>query len=287
MSWHSRLDSVFGAGASSRGVPIVATAFAGIALTLLSSSLNVARSPKLLKAPEPKNEGAYPPDLFEEGRHDLTTPYGNIRYYEVGPKDGKKILLVHGISTPSPAWKFIVPALTQAGYRVLCYDLPGRGYSDTPQVAQDTALFVSHLALLLSALPHWDKFTIVGMSMGGPIASAFASFYPDRVHAVVLLCPAGATPRRDLKLSSYLIRSSWFPHSLAKLFILGNFAPLPVPKSIDTLPGWQLKFHPGFAFALTSSIQSAPLYDGTAFLQNVVDTFGSKVEAVVSDTFYS
>lgn len=72
LTWNARLDNIFGTGASSRGLPIVATALAGIALTLISSSMSVARSPKLLKAPTPKKEGAYPFDLFEGRQWVLT-----------------------------------------------------------------------------------------------------------------------------------------------------------------------------------------------------------------------
>ena len=42
-------------------------------------------------------------------------------YYEFGPEDGEKVMLVHGITTPTPVWKAIAPQLAEAGYRVLTY----------------------------------------------------------------------------------------------------------------------------------------------------------------------
>lgn len=44
----------------------------------------------------------YPPDILP-GARDVTSPYGTVRVYEWGPEDGRKVLLVHGISTPCVA----------------------------------------------------------------------------------------------------------------------------------------------------------------------------------------
>src|SRR4051794_13703647 len=41
----------------------------------------------------------YPPDVLPGSRW-VESPYGAIRVYEWGPEDGRKVLLVHGISTP-------------------------------------------------------------------------------------------------------------------------------------------------------------------------------------------
>lgn len=42
----------------------------------------------------------YPPDALP-GARDVESPCGSLRVYEWGPTDGAKVLLVHGISTPS------------------------------------------------------------------------------------------------------------------------------------------------------------------------------------------
>lgn len=44
----------------------------------------------------------YPPDVLP-GARDVDSPYGSMRVYEWGPEDGRKVLLIHGISTPSIA----------------------------------------------------------------------------------------------------------------------------------------------------------------------------------------
>lgn len=56
--------------------------------------------PRLSKAEDA--EQAYPSDAYP-GSRDVTSPYGSLRVYEWGPEDGRKVLMVHGITNPSPA----------------------------------------------------------------------------------------------------------------------------------------------------------------------------------------
>ncbi|KAJ3197606.1 hypothetical protein HDU82_001419, partial [Entophlyctis luteolus] len=51
-------------------------------------------------------------------------------------------------------------------------------------------MYVEQLRALLDFLG-WDKPIVMGNSMGGGIAASFADAFPDRVDALVLLCPAG------------------------------------------------------------------------------------------------
>lgn len=62
----------------------------------------------------------YPPDLFP-GARDVDTPYGSIRVYEWGPESGKKVLLVHGISTPCMSLGSVAEKLVESGCRVMMF----------------------------------------------------------------------------------------------------------------------------------------------------------------------
>jgi hypothetical protein len=62
----------------------------------------------------------YPPDALE-GARDVATPFGSIRVYEWGPQEGKKVLLVHGISTPCIALGGLAEELVQGGCRVMLF----------------------------------------------------------------------------------------------------------------------------------------------------------------------
>jgi pimeloyl-ACP methyl ester carboxylesterase len=77
------------------------------------------------------------------------------------------------------------------GFRVLVYDLYGRGFSDRPKGAQDADFFNTQLEDLLEALKIEQDITLLGYSMGGAIATSFAALHPGRVHRLILIAPAG------------------------------------------------------------------------------------------------
>jgi hypothetical protein len=62
----------------------------------------------------------YPPDALP-GSRDVGSPYGTTRVYEWGPVNGAKILLVHGISTPSIALAGLAHQLVAKGFRVMLF----------------------------------------------------------------------------------------------------------------------------------------------------------------------
>jgi pimeloyl-ACP methyl ester carboxylesterase len=114
-----------------------------------------------------------------------------VTHYELaGPKDAPTVVLVHGFSVPYFIWDPTFDALTAAGFRVLRYDLYGRGLSDRPDVRYDPDLFDQQLEQLLGALNINERIDIVGLSMGGPIAANFAARHPASVRKVVLFDPA-------------------------------------------------------------------------------------------------
>lgn len=62
----------------------------------------------------------YAPDALD-GARDVATPFGSIRVYEWGPEDGRKVLLVHGISTPCIALVGLAEGLVAKGCRVMLF----------------------------------------------------------------------------------------------------------------------------------------------------------------------
>ena len=116
---------------------------------------------------------------------------GYVHYELSGPDDGPVVVLIHGISTPYFVWDDTQPALTKAGFKVLRYDLYGRGFSDRPNVTYDEQLFDRQLLELLSALKIRKPVDLVGSSMGGAIAVIFAARHPENVRKLVLISPAG------------------------------------------------------------------------------------------------
>jgi pimeloyl-ACP methyl ester carboxylesterase len=113
-------------------------------------------------------------------------------HYEIGgPESGRRVVLVHGFSVPYFIWDPTFEFLTNSGFRVLRYDLIGRGYSDKPRVRYDIDLFCKQLRELTDTLG-LEHFILMGLSLGGPISVTFTTRYPERVQKLVLIDPAGA-----------------------------------------------------------------------------------------------
>ncbi|MBN1537829.1 MAG: alpha/beta fold hydrolase [Anaerolineales bacterium] len=128
-------------------------------------------------------------------------PDGFVHYELVGPSDSPVVVLVHGFSVPYYIWDPTITALTNAGLRVLRYDLYGRGYSDRPASDYSLDLFNRQLRGLLEKLEITTSIAIAGVSMGGPIAAYFSIQNPGRVRRLCLIDPAGFGEAKSLKAS--------------------------------------------------------------------------------------
>ncbi|KAN0122434.1 alpha/beta-hydrolase [Hyaloscypha variabilis] len=173
-------------------------------ITLAKLALQSPPKPKLIPSPREtllptltKAEQdllSYPPDIFP-GARDVTSPYGTIRVYEWGPEEGRKVLLLHGISTPCLSLGQLAHALVKLGCRVLLLDLFGRGYSDSPaDLPLDSRLYSTEILIAItSSSVAWTPggFSVIGYSLGGGIAVDFTVGFPAMVKSLVLLAPAG------------------------------------------------------------------------------------------------
>lgn len=116
---------------------------------------------------------------------------GTTHFKWVGPTDGKIIVAVHGLSSPAFVWSTVANGLAKLGYRVLVYDLYGRGYSEVVDGAQNRQYFITQLKDLVEHENVKDGIVLMGYSMGGSIVTAFAAEHSKLVRQVVLLAPAG------------------------------------------------------------------------------------------------
>jgi pimeloyl-ACP methyl ester carboxylesterase len=102
----------------------------------------------------------------------------------------KSVVLVHGFSVPYFIFDPTINFLVKAGYQVLRYDLFGRGFSDRPYAKYNINLFANQLNELLDRLG-FKQVNLIGLSMGGAIASAFTVSFPERIRRLVLIDPVG------------------------------------------------------------------------------------------------
>ncbi|KAK0832012.1 hypothetical protein LTR03_015266, partial [Friedmanniomyces endolithicus] len=169
----------------------------------------------------------YPPDALP-GARDIETPYGSIRVYEWGPPAGRKVLFVHGISTPCIAFAGMAKLLVEReGCRVMLFDLFGRGYSDTPDPVafpQDVRLFTTQILLVLASselgwMGAGERFTLVGYSLGGGVGAAFTSYFPKLVGSLVLIAPSGLIRAKHISLVSKLLYGDLLPQWLVRYYV--------------------------------------------------------------------
>ncbi len=119
----------------------------------------------------------------------IALPSGVTHYQLAG--EGELVVLTHGYATPYYIYDKVFDRLVSSGYKVLRYDLLGRGLSERTDGDYTPAFFVRQLDELTRALFGEEAFYLFGTSMGGTITTAFCRLYQGRVKKLVLLAPAG------------------------------------------------------------------------------------------------
>ena len=107
----------------------------------------------------------------------------NIIYTDEG--QGLPLVFVHGFPLNRDTWRKQIEALLSS-YRVIAPDLRGLGESETGTGMPTMDLFADDLHELLQQL-HSDPVVLIGHSMGGYVALAFARQFPEFLRGLVLV----------------------------------------------------------------------------------------------------
>ncbi len=187
----------------------------------------------------------------------ISTPVGTTHYESTGPIDGEPVLLVHGFASPYYVWDSVAPVLAAAGYRVIRYDLMGRGYSDRPDVTYDAAFLSRQITELLEGLSITQPINVVGYSMGGAVTAEFANTNPKRIKRVALIAPFNTA--KDVGPLTWPIVGDW----LAKVLLapgmpgrqpLNFYKPEDFPDAADKFR--EQMTYKGFGRAIHSSFKT-------------------------------
>lgn len=118
-----------------------------------------------------------------------------VRYRDIGKGD-KTIVLLHGYMESLEVWDDFAKDLSK-DYRIICMDIPGHGISEVMGEVHTMDFLADTLAALLVKIEA-AKVNVVGHSMGGYIALAFAKKYEDMCESIVLFhsTPNSDTPDR-------------------------------------------------------------------------------------------
>lgn len=111
---------------------------------------------------------------------------GELAVFRYGAEGGRPVLAIHGVTSSHLAWQFLADVLIPRGYTIYAVDLRGRG--DSNQVGGPYGMAV-HAEDMVAVLDHLGikAADVVGHSMGGFVAVALTSLFPERVARLMLV----------------------------------------------------------------------------------------------------
>jgi pimeloyl-ACP methyl ester carboxylesterase len=169
------------------------------------------------------------PDLpFQVASPHRYATVNGVRLHYVEYGKGPLILLLHGFPECWYAWRYQLPALAQAGFRVVAPDLRGYNLSDKPRGvhAYRMECFIGDVKGLIQTLGE-DRAVVVGHDWGGVIAWQLAISEPQMVKKLIILnAPHPQRYLEALKTPGQLLRSwyvlffqlPWLPELMIRSF---------------------------------------------------------------------
>ena len=135
--------------------------------------------------------------LFSIMKHSLNYKNINIHYTEIGK--GKAIVLLHGFLENSSMWNEISAELSKK-YRVICIDLLGHGKTENLGYIHTMEMQAELVKAVLNHL-NLRKYILIGHSMGGYVALAFAKLFPKNVKGISLMNSTALPDTQDKKIN--------------------------------------------------------------------------------------
>jgi epoxide hydrolase 4 len=136
---------------------------------------------------------------------------GSLDMHVAEAGDGPLVVLLHGFPDFWYSWRRQIPALVDAGYRVLVPDL--RGYADTDAPRGVTAYRIEHLVAdvrgLISAAGQ-DRASLVGHDWGGIVAWAAAGAHPEGIERLAVCNGPHPKHFQGALFSSRQLLRSWY-----------------------------------------------------------------------------
>ena len=138
-----------------------------------------------------------------------------MAYIEVGPADGKAVILLHGLTDTARSWSVAMAALHAADPSLHIYALDQRGHGAS-SMPVGSACMASPKSCFAPALMAADvisfmnvkgiaKATIAGHSMGSIVAQVVALNRPERVEKIILVATTNSTKNNPV-VSEYVLK---------------------------------------------------------------------------------
>jgi len=135
-----------------------------------------------------------------------------LHVVQAGPQSGTPVVLLHGFPEFWYGWRLQIPALVEAGCRVIIPDQRGYNLSDKPEGVKTFSMdeLVKDVIGLIDALGY-EKVNLVGHDWGAAVAWVVANQHPERLHRLgILNVPHPEVMKRFLKRDLEQLRRSWY-----------------------------------------------------------------------------
>jgi pimeloyl-ACP methyl ester carboxylesterase len=129
-----------------------------------------------------------PPANFDQAFARRFAEANGVRLHYVigGPPAGDLVVLLHGWPQTWYTWRRVMPALAEAGYRVVAVDYRGAGESEKPLGGYDKATMAADIRALVHELGG-GRVNLVGRDIGVMVAYAYAAQWPNEVARLAML----------------------------------------------------------------------------------------------------
>jgi pimeloyl-ACP methyl ester carboxylesterase len=118
---------------------------------------------------------------------------------------GRPLMLVHGFTGSRDDWSPVIGPLVDAGRHTIAAD--NRGHGDSGRPGDEASYTFAQLAddcFAVADAIGWDRFTLLGHSLGGAVVQLMVTSRPERIDAVVLM----DTSHRGLAIPTDLLAGS-------------------------------------------------------------------------------
>jgi 3-oxoadipate enol-lactonase len=154
--------------------------------------------------------------------------------------DPARLLLVHGFTGAKEDFSDWLEPLADLGWDAAAVDLRGHGASAKPSGVDDYRLDVmaADVVDVADALG-WDRFALLGHSMGGMVAQIVATTLPERLTGLVLMNtghgPVEGIERRLADLACAVVAAGGMPALVEAMAALDDGRPLETPSQLRVL----------------------------------------------------
>lgn len=203
----------------------------------------------------------------DSGSTFIESKLGMTRYKVLGQQNDQTIILIHSFNGFLESWSHNVQALVNAGYKVVTYDLYGRGLSERPRVNYDLKLFQNQLDLIVKKVGS-SNVHLIGSSFGSVIAADYTQKNPDVVNSLIMVGPAGWPEKESQsKLLNIPIVSDlafyYFGEHILKPKVEAYF--IDPSKHYSMVDTWsRFASYPGFTRSALSTLKNSPVLDYTS-----------------------